>query len=79
MDSPARMPGAPSAPSMRPSLVDPGSNLIWMGALTALMVYEKTGSAGRRVVPLAGVVLLCGAALVLALSPWLPEAVMITN
>jgi predicted metal-binding membrane protein len=55
------------------------ANLIWMGALTALMVYEKTGSAGRRVVPLAGVVLLCGAALVLALSPWLPEAVMITN
>jgi predicted metal-binding membrane protein len=55
------------------------ANLIWMGALTALMVYEKTGSAGRRVVPLAGVVLLCGAALVLALSPWLPEVVMITN
>jgi predicted metal-binding membrane protein len=55
------------------------ANLIWMGALTALMVYEKTGSAGRLVVPLAGVVLLCGAALMLALSPWLPEAVMITN
>jgi predicted metal-binding membrane protein len=55
------------------------ANLIWMAALTVLMVYEKTASAGRRVVPLAGVVLLAGAALVLALSPWLPSAVEGTN
>ena len=55
------------------------ANLIWMAALTVLMIYEKTGSAGRRVVPLAGVVLLGGAALVLALSPWLPPAVVSTN
>ena len=49
------------------------ANLIWMAALTVLMIYEKTGSAGRRVVPLAGVVLLGGAALVLALSPGRPQ------
>jgi predicted metal-binding membrane protein len=55
------------------------ASLIWMAALTALMVYEKTASAGRRVVPLAGVVLLAGAALVLALSPWLPSAAVGIN
>jgi predicted metal-binding membrane protein len=51
------------------------ANLLWMAALTVLMTYEKTGHAGRRVVPLSGLVLLAGAALVLALSPWLPTAV----
>ncbi|MBE1549704.1 putative metal-binding membrane protein [Mycobacterium sp. OAS707] len=55
------------------------ANLIWMAALTVLMVYEKTARAGQRVVPLAGVVLLGGAVLVLALSPWLPSGVMSTN
>ena len=51
------------------------ANLLWMAALTVLMIYEKTGHAGRRVVPLAGLVLLGGAALIFALSPWLPAAV----
>ncbi len=27
------------------------ANLWWMAGLTALMVYEKTGAAGRRAVP----------------------------
>jgi predicted metal-binding membrane protein len=34
------------------------ANLIWMAALTALMVHEKTRPAGARTVPLTGVVLL---------------------
>jgi predicted metal-binding membrane protein len=33
-------------------------SLIWMAALTALMVHEKTRPAGARTVPLTGVVLL---------------------
>ena len=48
------------------------ANLWWMAGLTALMVYEKTGSGGRRAVPVAGIVLLACAALVLAHPPWLP-------
>jgi predicted metal-binding membrane protein len=34
------------------------ASLVWMAALTALMVHEKTRPAGARVVPLTGVVLL---------------------
>ena len=48
------------------------ANLWWMAGLTALMVYEKTGSAGRRAVPVAGIALLACAALVLAHPHWLP-------
>ena len=48
------------------------ANLWWMAGLTALMVYEKTGAAGRRAVPVAGIVLLACAALVLAHPHWLP-------
>ena len=33
-------------------------SLIWMAALTALMVHEKTRPSGARTVPLTGVVLL---------------------
>jgi predicted metal-binding membrane protein len=33
-------------------------SLIWMAALTALMVHEKTRTSGARTVPLTGVVLL---------------------
>jgi predicted metal-binding membrane protein len=33
-------------------------SLIWMAALTALMVHEKTRPAGARTVPLTGTVLL---------------------
>jgi predicted metal-binding membrane protein len=48
------------------------ANLWWMAGLTALMVYEKTGTGGRRAVPVAGIALLVCAALVLAHPPWLP-------
>ena len=48
------------------------ANLWWMAGLTALMVYEKTGAAGRRAVPVAGIALLACAALVLAHPHWLP-------
>ena len=34
------------------------ASLIWMAALTALMVHEKTRPSGARTVPLTGVVLL---------------------
>jgi predicted metal-binding membrane protein len=49
------------------------ANLLWMGALTALMVYEKTAPGGRRLVPVAGVALLGLALLVLAHPAWLPN------
>jgi predicted metal-binding membrane protein len=42
------------------------AELVWMAALTALMVYEKTGSGARRAVPLAGIALLAFAAFTLA-------------
>jgi len=48
------------------------ANLWWMAGLTALMVYEKTGTGGRRAVPLAGIALLACAALVLVHPHWLP-------
>jgi predicted metal-binding membrane protein len=48
------------------------ANLWWMAGLTALMVYEKTGTDGRRAVPVAGIALLACAALVLAHPHWLP-------
>jgi len=51
------------------------ASLLWMAALTALMVYEKTGPGGRRLVPVAGLFLLAAAALVLAHPAWLPAAV----
>jgi predicted metal-binding membrane protein len=42
------------------------ANLIWMAALTALMVYEKTRPSGARAVPLTGTILLAvGATLLL--------------
>ena len=48
------------------------ANLWWMAGLTALMVYEKTGTKGRHAVPMAGIALLACAALVLAHPHWLP-------
>jgi predicted metal-binding membrane protein len=45
------------------------ASLLWMAALTALMVYEKTGRGGRTAVPIAGTVLLLWSALVFA-HPW---------
>ena len=46
--------------------------LWWMAALTAVMVYEKTGRHGRALTPVVGVVLLGLAALTVAHPPWLP-------
>jgi predicted metal-binding membrane protein len=51
------------------------ASLLWMAALTALMVYEKTGHGGQRVVPVAGLGLIVIAALVLAYPAWPPAAV----
>lgn len=48
------------------------SNLVWMAALTAVMVYEKVGRAGRRLTPVVGVVLLVWGILVVAHPTWLP-------
>ena len=48
--------------------------LWWMAALTALMVYEKIGRHGDRVVRPAGAVLLAAGALQLVHPTWLPEA-----
>jgi predicted metal-binding membrane protein len=48
------------------------ASLIWMGALTLLMVYEKTARRGRRAVPIAGIALLGRALLVVAHPAGLP-------
>ena len=50
------------------------ANLWWMAALTALMVYEKTGDGGRRSVPVTGIVLLAWGVLVALHPSWLPGA-----
>lgn len=47
--------------------------LWWMAALTAVMVYEKTGRYGRQVTPLVGVALLALAAVAYAHPPWFPS------
>jgi predicted metal-binding membrane protein len=50
------------------------TNLVWMGALTAVMVYEKVGRRGETVARSAGIVLV-GWGLLVALQPaWLPHA-----
>jgi predicted metal-binding membrane protein len=51
------------------------TNLWWMGALTALMVYEKIGRKGRLAAPLAGVLLLTLASLVILHPAWLPAGI----
>jgi predicted metal-binding membrane protein len=48
------------------------ASLWWMAAMTAVMVYEKTGARGRAVVPLVGGVLLLWGATVIAHPGWLP-------
>jgi len=50
------------------------ANLWWMAALTALMMYEKIGANGKRVVPVVGVALIVWALLVLVHPSWLPSA-----
>ena len=47
--------------------------LWWMAALTAVMVYEKTGRLGSRLTPVVGFGLLALAGLTFA-QPWLPGA-----
>ncbi len=42
------------------------ASLLWMAALTALMVHEKTRPNGARAVPVSGVALLAAASVVLA-------------
>jgi predicted metal-binding membrane protein len=49
------------------------ANLWWMAGLTALMVYEKTGTRGRRAVPVAGIALLACAARPPSLAPGDPR------
>jgi predicted metal-binding membrane protein len=46
------------------------ASLIWMAALTGLMVHEKTRPAGQRAVPVTGVALLGAASVVLAWSAY---------
>ena len=46
------------------------ANLWWMPALAALMVYEKTGRYGERIVPVAGGLLLALAAVVFLHPVW---------
>jgi predicted metal-binding membrane protein len=48
------------------------ASLWWMAALTGLMVFEKTGVAGRRAVPVAGLALVAWGTLVIAHPAWLP-------
>lgn len=47
-------------------------SLVWMSALTGLMLIEKTARWGRRLVPLVGVALLGWGAIVLLQPGWLP-------
>ena len=46
--------------------------LWWMAALTAVMVYEKTGRYGRALTPVVGVALLALSAIAFAHPPWFP-------
>jgi predicted metal-binding membrane protein len=48
------------------------ASLWWMAALTALMVYEKIGTYGKRIVPAAGFVLIAWAILIALHPAWLP-------
>ena len=48
------------------------ANLICMGALTVLMVYEKTATRGAKAVPAAGIALFALAAVILVHPHWLP-------
>ena len=47
--------------------------LWWMAALTAVMVYEKTGRHGRALTPVIGLALLGLSALAFAHPAWLPS------
>jgi predicted metal-binding membrane protein len=49
------------------------ANLWWMPALALLMLYEKAGRHGDRIVPVAGAALLVLAGLVFLHPAWLPS------
>jgi predicted metal-binding membrane protein len=51
------------------------ANLLWMAALTALMVHEKTRPSGDRTVPLTGVVLLAAGSTLLLWAAYANGAV----
>jgi predicted metal-binding membrane protein len=51
------------------------ASLIWMAALTALMVHEKTRPSGARTVPLTGVVLLAAGSTLLLWAAYANGAV----
>ena len=51
------------------------ASLIWMALLTALMVHEKTRPAGRRAVPVTGIMLLAASATVLLYSAYAAGAI----
>ena len=46
------------------------ASLVWMAALTAVMIHEKTRPRGREGVPVTGTALLAAAAIVLPYSAW---------
>jgi predicted metal-binding membrane protein len=50
------------------------ANLWWMAALTAVMVYEKTGRNGTKAVPVVGTALLVAGLLLIAHPSWVPAS-----
>ena len=50
------------------------ANLWWMAALTAVMVYEKTGRYGTKLVPVVGTIFLALGLLLTAHPAWLPRS-----
>jgi predicted metal-binding membrane protein len=51
------------------------ASLVWIAALTTLMVHEKTRPAGRRAVPVTGAALLAAASVVLLWSAYANGAI----
>lgn len=51
-------------------------DLRWMAVLGAVMIYEKIGTHGKRLTPIAGVTLLGLAATVVLQPGWLPAALL---
>jgi predicted metal-binding membrane protein len=48
------------------------ASLVWMGALAAVMYYERVGQHGRRLTPVLGVALIGWGIVVAAHPAWLP-------
>jgi predicted metal-binding membrane protein len=49
------------------------ASLVWMGALAAVMYYERVGRHGRGITPVLGVALIAWGIVVAAHPVWLPE------